>query len=78
MFHNGVIIDSGKVDQRTNERIMKPDCVFEQTTNMRLVDKSDLQLSFVECVHKSILRYKKNFFFLVVRFINTERLQPLA
>ena len=52
--HAGAMINSGKNDYRTNEPLKKPDCVIDYNVNMRLVDKSDMQISAVECVRKSI------------------------
>lgn len=73
-FHNGVMMDSGKVDHRTNERMMKPDCVLHYTTNMRLV--ANLTCNYVllngyESLSNDII------FFSLIRPINIECLQPL-
>lgn len=44
---------------------MKPDLVTDYTQNMRLVDKSDSQLSNTECLRKSSKWYIKFFFHLL-------------
>lgn len=61
-FHIGNMMDSGKVTLATDERILKPNCVFDYATNMHLVDKIDMHLATVECIRKSIKWYKKLFF----------------
>lgn len=44
---------------------MKPLCVKEYNENRGLVDKYDMQISFSECIRRSIKWYKKFFFHLV-------------
>ena len=74
-FHEGKMMDSGKVNHQTQERILKPDCVLDYTKNMRLVDKSDMQISFIDCMRKSVKWYKKLFFhFLDLSLLNAYNL----
>ena len=47
-IHKGQMIDSGKVNRETNEPVMKPNCVLDYNKNIRLVDKSDMQISSIE------------------------------
>ena len=63
--HAGAMINSRKNDYRTNEPLKKPDCVIDYNVNMRLVDKSDMQISAVECVRTPIKWPKKLFFHLL-------------
>jgi len=61
-IHKGEVVETGKVHYRTDKPIMKPDVVIDYTKNMRLVDKSDSQISGVECLRKSVMYYHKFFF----------------
>lgn len=63
--HPGNIVDTGKVDFRTGERILKPDAVVDYNVNMRLVDKSDMQVASVESLRKCCKWYKKTFLHLM-------------
>ncbi|XP_066965649.1 piggyBac transposable element-derived protein 4-like [Macrobrachium rosenbergii] len=57
--HKGDMVDTGKVHYRTKKKICKPDVVADYNENMRLVDKSDCQLSGTECMRKSFKWYHK-------------------
>ena len=61
-IHTGRMVDTGKVNRETQEPIMKPDVVIDYTKNMRLVDKSDMQIGSVECVRRTMKWYRKLFF----------------
>ncbi len=50
--HRGAMEDSGKVDRRTSEPVMKPDAVNDYSINMRLVDKTDMLIISIDCLHK--------------------------
>lgn len=56
---------TGKLHHKTKEIIKKPLSVIAYNSNMGSVDKSDMQLSFVECIRKTIKWYKKFFFHLL-------------
>ncbi|XP_068225766.1 piggyBac transposable element-derived protein 4-like [Palaemon carinicauda] len=58
-IHKGDIVNTGKVHYRTEKKICKPDVVVDYNENMRLVDKSDCQLSRTECTRKSFKWYHK-------------------
>lgn len=60
--HQANMVDSRKVDRTTGEAKTEPETVMDYNTNMRLIDKSDMQISGVECVHKSVCWYKNLFF----------------
>ena len=53
-LHTGAMTDSGKTDRRTNAKIYKPDCINDYTVNMRLIDKTDMQIGSVECVRRPV------------------------
>lgn len=56
---------TGKLHHETKEAIKKPLSVIAYNANMGSVDKSDMQLSFAECIRKTIKWYKKFFFHLL-------------
>ncbi|CAF1401911.1 unnamed protein product [Adineta ricciae] len=60
-IHNDDMIITGKINQRTNEPIVKPLCIVEYNSNMGAIDKTDMQISFSECTRKTIKWYKKLF-----------------
>src|SRR4051812_36173801 len=64
-IHELSMISTRKLDHITNEPIMKPICIKEYNENMGAIDKSDTQISFLECVRKTIKWYKKFFFHLL-------------
>jgi hypothetical protein len=64
-IHTDCMIQSGKIDRSTNTQIMKPTCVMEYNKNMGAVDRSDMMISSLECVHKSMKWYRKFFFHLL-------------
>ena len=73
--NEGKMKDSGKKDFRTQETIKKPDAVLDYNINMRLVDKSDMQVGSIECVRKCIKWYKKMFMHLLdVTILNSYNL----
>ncbi|XP_066961476.1 piggyBac transposable element-derived protein 4-like [Macrobrachium rosenbergii] len=57
--HKGDMVDRGKVHYRTKKKICKTDVVADYNENMRLVVKSDCQLSGTECMRKSFKWYHK-------------------
>lgn len=63
--HKGEIVATSKVHYKTKKTVFKPDIVVDYTENMRLIDKSDSQLSGVDCLRKSFKWYHKFFLHLV-------------
>ncbi len=63
--HEGKMIASNKINFRTNLAIEKPDIVMDYNKNMRLVDKSDMQINAIDCLRKTIKWYKKLFFHML-------------
>ena len=64
-LHTGKMMTTGKVNYRTGEVIKKSDLVIDYTANMRLVDKADMMVIFVECVRKTVRWYNKLFMHLI-------------
>lgn len=54
-----------KKDPLTNATIEKPLAVLDYNANMGGVDKSDMQIHFVDCARKTMKWYKKLFFHLL-------------
>ena len=76
--HPGRMVNTGKLDPVTREEIVKPDVVIDYTKNMRLVDKSDMQIASVECMRRTMKWYKKLFFHLLdVALLNAFNLYKL-
>lgn len=55
---------NGKTDYE-NKNIRKPECIIKYNESMGSVDKTDMLLSSVECVHKTVKWYKKVYFHLI-------------
>lgn len=64
-IHSTTYANSGKVDRNTGQEIRKPICIIDYNTNKGAVDQVDMQISFSECLRKSIKWYKKVFFHLL-------------
>ena len=64
-IHSTAYANSDKVDHQTGEEIEKPVCILDYTKNMGGVDHVDMQMSFSECIRKSVKWYKKVFFHLL-------------
>lgn len=62
--HKPKMTNTNKKDILGNN-IIKPDCVIDYNSNVGLVDKSDMQISFNTISQKSIKWYKKCFFHLL-------------
>lgn len=58
------MISSGKQDHQGNS-IIEPLSVLKYNENMGAIDKTDMLLSSVECVRRTIKWYKKLFFHLI-------------
>lgn len=59
------MVYTGKTHYETNEPIQKPASGQEYNQNRGIVDKSDMQISAVECVRKPIKWYQKLFLHLL-------------
>ena len=64
-IHESIMVPTGKVHFATKQQKIKPLCVKEYNKNRGLVDKYDMQISFSECIRRSLKLYKKFFFHLV-------------
>ena len=67
------MIETRKSNWKTQKIVEKPECIVHYNKNMGSVDKTDMQISFVECLRKTIKWYKK-FFFHLLGFINIQRI----
>ena len=63
--HSAEMIETGKKDRITGEVARKPKCVSDYNCYMGAVDKTDMMLSSIESVRKSVKWYKKFFFHMV-------------
>ena len=54
-IHETNMVPTGKIDHITKNPRMKPICIKEYNENMGAIDKSDMQISFSECIRKSII-----------------------
>ncbi|CAF0814755.1 unnamed protein product [Didymodactylos carnosus] len=54
-----------KINPKTNQNIVKPDCVLDYNKNMGLVDKSDMMMHISESIRKSTKWYKKLFIHII-------------
>ena len=64
-IHKPRMINTRKSDGKTQKVIEKPECIVHYNENMDFVDKTDIQISFVEYIRKIIMWYKKCFFHLL-------------
>jgi hypothetical protein len=62
IIHNDDMIRTGDINHTTNEPVVKPLCVVDYNSNMGAVDKTDMQLSFSECIRKTVKWCEKLFF----------------
>ena len=53
MGHTSAIIDTSKRHHATDEVVHKPECVDSCNKNMGAVDKTDMQISLMECTRKT-------------------------
>lgn len=65
IVHTNEMKDSGKIHFKTKERIRKPASVIDYNENIRLIDKSDMQISFTDSARKKTKWYKRFFFHLL-------------
>lgn len=64
-MHKDKIIDTKRIDRATGEKYLKPKCVISYNANMGAIDKTDMLLSWTECVRHTMKWYKKLFFYIV-------------
>ena len=63
--HKDEMVTLSKKDRNTNEYRRKPASIIEYNEKMGAIDRSDMMLSNVECMRKSIKWYRKLFFHTV-------------
>lgn len=59
------LLTDGKSTVVTDKPIVKPTCIIEYNKNMGSLDKTDMMLSSVNCLRKSVQWYKKIAFHIV-------------
>lgn len=64
-LHHSMMVETEKYDRETGQRIKKPLCIVQYNKCMRAVDQVDMQISFSDCLRKTIKCYKKLFFYLL-------------
>uniref|UniRef100_A0A0N7ZD38 PiggyBac transposable element-derived protein domain-containing protein n=1 Tax=Scylla olivacea TaxID=85551 RepID=A0A0N7ZD38_SCYOL len=69
-IHTGQMKDSGKIHFKTKKPIMKPDLVLDYTKTMRLVDKTDMMVSFIDCISKTQLAPQPLFHLIDITLLN--------
>ncbi len=63
-LYETIMVPTGKVHFVTKQQKIKRLCVKEYNENVGLLDKYDMQISFSECIRRSVKWYKKFFFHL--------------
>jgi len=71
-FHDDLQVPTTKISYQTGEPKIKTKAILDYNADMGAIDKSDMMLSYVECVRKSIKWYRKLFFhFLDLSLLNS-------
>lgn len=74
-LHTNLMQQSHKKDRQTGQPIVKPQCVIDYNKTMGAVDRSDMMLSSIESVRKSMKWYRKFFFHLLdISILNSHAL----
>lgn len=60
-MHENKMITLDRIDRATNENVKKPMCVVDYNSKMGAVDRSDMLISSIDSLRKSIKWYKKLF-----------------
>lgn len=63
--HGPEMVETDKKDHKTGRKKIKPSCVLDYNKSMGTVDKTDMMLSSVKCIRKTIKWYKKFFFHVI-------------
>jgi hypothetical protein len=51
-IHEAKMVNTGKIHWKTKEEIQKPTSVVEYNTDMGSVDRSGMQISYIQCGDK--------------------------
>lgn len=74
-LHEHTMTQTGKTDRHTNQLQIKPQCVIQYNKWMGAVDRSDMMITSIECVRKSLKWYRKSFFHLLdITILNLQTL----
>lgn len=60
--HSADMAESEKTDRKSGNKILKPTCILDYNKNMGSVDRTDMVISSIESVRKTVKWYKKLFF----------------
>lgn len=58
-FHRNEMKQTGKHDARSNEQKVKASCIIQYNSKIGSVDESDMMLSLIESMRKSMKWYRK-------------------
>jgi hypothetical protein len=64
-LHSDAMRQTGKQDRHTKQQIEKPHCVIDYNKNMGAVDRTDMMITSIECIRKSLKWYRKFFLHLL-------------
>jgi hypothetical protein len=64
-IHNADIVETGKINKKTEQQVRKPECIMKYNQQMKGVDLADQYLSYYSFLRKSIKWTKKVFMFLL-------------
>lgn len=64
-MHTGSMAETGKINFKTGQPIIKPKCVLDYNVNMGAVDKTDMLIGSVECIRRTTKWYKKLAFHII-------------
>jgi len=59
------MVETKKIDRKTGKKYFKPECVINYNNNMGAIDKTDMLLSSIECIRRTMKWYKKLFFHII-------------
>lgn len=73
-LHSDIMRPTGKQDRHTKQ-VQKPHCVIDYSKNMGVVDRTDMMITSIECVWKSLKWYRKFFLCLLdITLLNSHTL----
>jgi len=64
-MHKDTMMTTKKIERATRDKYLKPECVISYNANMGAIDKTDMLLSSIECVRRTMKWYKKLFFHII-------------
>jgi hypothetical protein len=64
-LHDDLMTQTSKINHKTGEPVIKPQCVLDYNKSMGIVDKADMMITSLSCMRKSLKWYKKVFFHII-------------